>query len=180
MKNITFILLVIGTVAFMGSGTGCTTETPPDTTDTTDTTDSTGGGNNLENSFRLGLDDYDLTTVANLTSATYNKAANKTYIFITGNDAKNGDATVIMEFNGKTTGSFVANAADTAKFEMETGSGVTKEYFDANGAGVTMVVTDYGDVGGTIKGTFSGNVKKGINTLAVSKGKFEVERSPDE
>ena len=56
-------------------------------------------------------------------------------------------------------------------------NGVEWEFTD-----ITVVVSTYEDVGGVIKGTFSGTVQEegNINTMTVKNGQFNVIRAPDD
>lgn len=165
------------------SNTGCT-DTPVAPPAPVDTTDTTGGGGEdpIVNGFKIGFDQYDLTIEKSLTYGVYNKAADRTYVYVAGNDGKNGDADFDFEFPGKIAGTFTNQSPGSVMFSCGTGTvgDIKREEFASDAALFTVVVTEYGAVGEMIKGTFSGKVKKGTNTYDVSKGYFEVERLADE
>ncbi len=163
------------------SNTGCSDD--PVAPKPVDTTDTTGGGEDpIVNGFKIGFDQYDLTTEESKTYGVHNKAANRTYVYVAGNDGKNGDADFDFEFPGNMAGTFTNQAGGSVMFSCGTGTvgDIKREEFASDAALFTVVVTEYGAVGEMIKGTFSGKVKKGTNTFDVSKGYFEVERLADE
>lgn len=179
MKNLAFVLLVIAAATIGLNNTGCSEVVEPTTP--TDTTDTTETGLVLDNRFTLGFDTYTIDEDENTTSGVYNIAADRTYIFAAGNDPKNGDADFNIEFPGDSVGTFTVKD-DGIVFECGTGTKgtVKREEFSADNTNLTVIVTEYGAVGEKIKGTFSGKVMKGINSLDIKNGSFEVERSPDE
>ncbi len=177
MKNISIVLLVIIAATFGFSNTGCKdTTTDPDPVDTT-TTDTTSNSKLVK--FTLGFDAYELDVDASGTYAVYNVAANTTYIYAKGNDGKLGNGDFEMEIDSNTTGTYTT-ASGAAYLGLGTGEGVRREEFTSDDGGITIVISEYGAVGGKVKGTFSGKVRKGINSYDVKNGSFEVVRKPDE
>ena len=173
---------MIVAASFGISNTGCSdTPVTPKPVDTTDTTGG-GGGEPIVNGFKIGFDQYDLTIEESLTYGVYNKAADRTYIYVSGNDGKNGDADFDFEFKGNMAGTFTNQSGGSLVFSCGTGTvgDIKREEFASDAGLFTVVVTEYGAVGEMIKGTFSGQVKKGTNTYNVSNGYFEVERLADE
>lgn len=177
MKNISIILLALVAAVFGFSNTGCNETTEPTPVDTTN--NDTTATSNKAASFTLGFDNYELDVDGAGTYGVYNVAANKTYIYIKGNDGKLGNADFEISVDSNTVGSY-ATSTGAAYLGVGTGEGVKREEFTSDNGGVTVVITEYGAVGGKIKGTFSGTVRKGINSFQLKNGSFEVTRKPDE
>ena len=59
---------------------------------------------------------------------------------------------------------------------------IYREEFSASGSTMNIEVTEYGDIGEHIKGTFSGIVKNGrtSHSVNITKGKFDVIRRDDQ
>lgn len=170
--------MAVVAATFSVSNTGCSDPVEPTPTDTTDTT-----GNNTDaivNSFKLGFDQYDLNLVESETFGVYNKAADRVYIFVSGNDARNGDADFNIEIPNDSLGTY--DTRDGAVFEVGTGTrgDVRREEFSADNSSVKITLTEYNPVGEKIKGTFSGTVMRGIQSVQIQNGKFEVTRLQDE
>ena len=180
MKNFSIILVALAALTFGTTITGCGPETTTPTTPV-DTTD-----NNPEptftNSLKVGFVQYDMDLDKERTFGVYNTGGDKTYISVFGNDADEGDVDFNIEFPGKTVGTFTTHDGGGAVFECGTGTegDIKRQEFSADNSEFTVVVTEYGAVGEKIKGTFSGKVKRGTNTIDVPNGKFEVTRLIDE
>ena len=184
MKKLSLIILVLlaGTFA-LTTNTGCSgtgTEPLPQ-----DTTDDDPDPTEKINGFKIGIDPtYELDVVDALTYAVYNKAANKTYVFVSGNDGtkpqNEQDADFGLEFNTNMTGSYTKN--EGARIDVGTGSGIKRIEYTSDGAAITINVSEYGAVGERVKGTFSGTVKAAnqVGTVNISGGFFDVKRIEDE
>ncbi|PCJ67190.1 MAG: hypothetical protein COA58_02405 [Bacteroidetes bacterium] len=181
MKNFSLILFALTAISFGTTFTGCGPDNDP--VIITDTT-TTGGNEDpvFANSLKVGFVQYDLTTVDDKTFGVYNTASNLTYISVFGNDADEGDADFNIEIPGTDTGTFTTHNAGGGVFECGTGTegDIKRQEYSADNSEFTIKVTEYGAVGEKIKGTFSGKVKRGTNSIDVPKGKFEVTRSPNE
>lgn len=133
-------------------------------------------------SFKMGLYSYELVVNQSKTTANYNNASDLTKIVITGDDASRGKTEVKIDFPGKTIGTF--KQADGAKVLLEittNKSDPIKEvtYQTDPETNLIIGITEYGAVGDTIRGTFSGKLKVGINSYQVQNGKFAVVRKGD-
>lgn len=183
MKKITtLVLLVLAGTFAITTHTSCGSSTPPIPQDSTDNNDSNAAG--AVNGFKIGFDEYELDINASLTYGVYNKAANKTYIYVSGNDASQAEneqnAEFALEVDSNIVGSFGKN--DGARIDVGTGSGVKRLEYTSDGASITIVITEYGAPGGRIKGTFSGSVKESnaVSTTPITNGFFDVLRKDDE
>ncbi len=180
MKKLSIILLVIAATAIGLGNTGCGDTATPTPVDTTN--NDTTGTEVIVNEFKIGFDTYRLNLEDAKTYGVYNKAAKRTYIYVSGNDASNGDADFILEFEGNAKGTFNNTSPGTALLDLGTGTvgNVRREEFTSDGGTVTIMVTEYGAVGEKIKGTFSGTVMKGVNSVQIKNGQFQVTRVADE
>lgn len=177
MKNLSFILLVLFAVGFAVSTTSCGGDDTGGTPVPTDTTEVV----TYENTIEVGFDLYELDVRANLTEGFFESATNNTVIFVSGNDGSEGDADFNITVPGKDLGTYTTSG-DGATFEAGTGAvgDVRRTEYNADATPMTIVITEYGDVGERIKGTFSGQVKNtSSQTLDIKNGKFDVERTPD-
>ncbi|MFY0643381.1 MAG: hypothetical protein JXR19_02835 [Bacteroidia bacterium] len=184
MKKLSLFILVLlaGTFA-LTTNTSCSgsgSEPLPD-----DTTDNNPDPVAKVNGFKIGIDPtYELDIVEPLTYAVYNKAANKTYVFVSGNDGtkpqNEQDADFGLEFNTNMMGTYTKN--EGARIDVGTGSGIKRIEYTSDGAAITITVTEYGAVGGRVKGTFSGTVKAAnqVGTVNITGGFFDVKRIDDE
>ncbi len=95
--------------------------------------------------------------------------------------SNNKNVSVIIAFSGKSTGTFAWDTTSSSIGFGFTFGGVT--YSGIPGQGKTTV-TQYGDVGSAIKGTFSGNVfgvsGSTIDTIQISNGQFSMIRGKDQ
>lgn len=183
MKKLSLVLLVAVATALSMGTTSCGPETTNPTPTTTDSTD-TGGNIEVVNSVTVGLQAYSIVTEAERTNSTYVTAKDETEIICFGNDAEAGDIDFQITFSGKSTGTYVSNStgADKVVFGLGTGTegDVRRQEHDAGSTALTVVVTEYGNIGGLVKGTFSGQVKnQNGQTINISKGIFEVVRKAD-
>lgn len=169
--------MVVVAATFSVSNTGCSDPVEPTPTDTTDTTDT---ADPIVNSFTIGFDQYDLNLIESETFGVYNTAADRVYIYVSGNDSKNGFADFNIEIPNDSLGTY--DTRNGAVFEVGTGTkgDVRREEFSADNSTLTVVLTEYGAVGEKIKGTFSGTVMRGIQSVQIKNGKFEVTRIDDE
>lgn len=183
MKKITILFLAAIVFAAMFGTTGCgpepvTQPTPVDTTSTEDTTDTYKGINTIT----VGLKPYNLTISAAASYAVYNKAANTTYIVVSGTDKTNGVASFKIEATGDKTGTFTTQSNGGLVFDCSTGlpEDVRFQEYSAANSNFTTTITEYGAVGERIKGTFSGTVKIGASSVEISNGQFDMLRKPNE
>ena len=180
MKNFSIILFALAALTLGSTITGCGPEptTPTVPVDTTkDNPEPT-----FTNSIKVGFVEYDLNLDEDRTFGVYNVPSNSTYISVFGNDGTNGDVDFNIEFPGNTTGTFTTHDGGGGVFECGTGTigDVKRQEYSADNSEFTIVVTEYGAPGEMIKGTMSGKVKRGTNTIDVPNGKFEVVRAIDE
>lgn len=159
--------------------TSCGDDPPPTTPDGNGDDDPIVTYNNL----KVGFDQYNLQLDPNQTTAWYDAGSDETVIFIVGNDVSaqdNGQAEVEIRFPGNTTGDFKQADSDQVLLEVSTGVSPTRvEYGMDNNSNVMISCSDYGEVGDTIWGTFSGLLKSGINSRQVDNGEFAVVRAAD-
>lgn len=183
MKKITLILLVFVAAIFaLTTNTGCSGGTNPIPQDTT--SNDTTPEKTISNGFTAGFDVFKLDVVDALTYGVYNKAANKTYIFVSGNDGtrpeNEQDADIAIELDSNIVGTFTKN--EGARIDLGTGSGIKRTEYTSDGYAVTVVITQYDAPGGRIKGTFSGTIKAAnqVSSVQLKSGYFDVKRKDDE
>ena len=94
---------------------------------------------------------------------------------------RNGSFNVFLVTLGKTVGTF--NAAGGAKNTMSLENSDLNPYVSSATSPYSITITEYGAVGGKIKGTFSGTLNRvkesKVQTVTISNGKFEVTRAAD-
>jgi hypothetical protein len=184
MKKISLILIVLSTVYIGSISTGCSdkpvaTPTPIDTTNTGDTS----GNAVIDNQINIGIKLYKLVTSKEGATGAYSVSTSKTTIAVDGIDSKNGPANFDIKFTGTNKGTFTMAGGN---LEFACGRGelntVYREEFGATGSIFTVDITEYGPVGGNIKGTFSGTVKnlKTGQSVDVTLGVFSVTRGVDQ
>ncbi|MDA8886839.1 hypothetical protein N9I68_04605 [Bacteroidia bacterium] len=179
MKNISFILFVLAALVVGTGTTSCGSD--PVTLPSTDTlTEDTTIVEELNNQIQIRFDLYKLNLNVSETDAYYNIDEGKTVVAVVGNDVDYGNANFLIKFDGKSTGTFTTQNNGGGSFEAGIGEGIKREEFNANSSDLTISVTEYGEVGEMIKGTFFGKVKN-INSqsVEVKNGKFEVTRTKD-
>lgn len=182
MKKISFILMVLSALYIGSTSTGCSEDTvaTPKTTDTTATEDTTTV--TAENQVNIGIKFYNIIPSAEGAVGRYSASTSKTTIAVDGIDAKNGPVNFDIKFTGTKTGTFTMAGGN---LEFSCGRGelntVYREEFGAAGSVFTVDITEYGAVGGKIKGTFSGTVKnaKTGQSVPVTLGVFSVTRGTD-
>jgi hypothetical protein len=185
MKKITTIILALVSLTAMFGTIGCSSDpvTKPSTTDTTDTTDTdTVVIKTVFNQIKVGLEFYDLDISEASSFAVYNAASNTTLLFVKGNDPVFGDADFNLEFPGNMTETFTTHNDGGLTFDCGTGAlgDIQRQEYSADNSAFTAIITEYGAVGEQVKGTFSGVVKIGTNSVNVTEGKFDVVRIADE
>jgi hypothetical protein len=184
MKKISLILIVLSTVYIGSISTGCSdkpvaTPAPKDTT----TTGDTSGNVVTDNQLNIGIKLYKLVTSKEGAKGGYSVSTSKTTISVDGTDSKNGPANFDIKFTGTKAGTFTIAGGN---LEFACGRGeqntVYREEFGAAGSIFTVDITEYGPVGGKIKGTFSGTVKnvKTGQSVPVTLGVFSVTRGVDQ
>ncbi|MGK0369691.1 MAG: hypothetical protein ACJAYZ_001565 [Bacteroidia bacterium] len=181
MKNITIIILSIVSLAAMFGTTGCGAD--PVTKPAADTTDTdTVVTRTVFNQMKVGLELYDLNLSDEESFAVYNATSNTTLLFVKGNDPVNGDADFNLEFTGNMADTFTTHNDGGLTFACGTGTigDIKRQEYSADNTALTAIVTEYGAVGAKVKGTFSGVVKIGTNSVNISEGKFNVVRISDE
>lgn len=177
MKNISFIIWVMCALGFAVCTSSCGGDESGGTPTPTDTVEV----KTFENTIQVGFDLYELDVRENLTEGFYESMSDNTVIFVSGNDSEEGDCDFNITIPGKDLGSYTTST-DGATFEAGTGTvgDVRRIEYNSDGTTMTIEITEYGDVGERIKGTFSGQVKNtSSQTLDVRNGKFDVERTPD-
>ncbi len=181
MKFIKILILgaFIMPALLLSSGCGDDTSTPPAKNDdnNNNTTDPI-----VYTSFKMGLYFYQLVLTTTGNTANYKTAFDITRIIITGNDSKQGKTEVLMEFPGNKPGIFKQADEDDVLLEITGNKGdKVKEvtYQTDPETNLIINVLEYGAVGDTIRGTFSGKLKVGINSYLVKEGKFAVQRKDD-
>lgn len=185
MKKFSFILFVAVAVIIGMSTTGCGDDTPePNKTTPVDSTNTGGGEETFNNKVTVGFTDYSIVTEAARTVAIYNSANDETSITVFGVDAKEGDIDFQISFKGKAEQGYLSSASDATKVVFGLGTGTVgsakRTEHNALSTDLTVTVTEYGAVGGKIKGVFSGKVKNNFNqTIDIKNGEFEVIRKAD-
>jgi hypothetical protein len=182
MKNLSFILFVFAALVIGSAITGCGGDDalPVASADTTD--DSGGTTVTFKNKVKVGFDDYSIVEDPVLTTGNYNKTTGNTEVNVFGTDANNGDVNFSLTFPGKLVGTDFRTLAPGTSFSIGVGTIGEKERTEYSASSTEFVinVTEYGDVGGRIKGTFSGQAKSPASqTINITKGEFDVERSVD-
>jgi hypothetical protein len=143
------------------------------------------------NQFKIGFEIYKLDIVEDLSTSTYFPTSDETVIYVTGNSSKDvssgvveGNATFEIIIKGQGTNKGIYKQTDLSPgeitLEVTTGSPPKlSEYSFDTKSNIIVEITEYGKEGGIVKGTFSGILKDGLNTGAVSGGLFEVKRAPN-
>lgn len=156
--------------------------TPPVVTTPVDTT-----APKPVNKFRAGFEVYNLDINADLTFGAYNKSSGQTEIQADGVSSKNsipgavsGPGDFKITFEGSGVGTYTQASGKFVNLEVGTDVGVKRnEYGTDDKSAVVITVTEWGAVGGRIKGTFTGTLKTGINSIVIDQGVFDVLRKPD-
>ena len=182
MKNLSFIIFVFAALLVGSTITGCGGDDPVPTpmTGNTDTTEETSAKNQVT----VGLVAYNnIETETERTVARYNSTSDVTEIILYGSDPTNGAIDFNIEVPGQTAKLFSREDNDGTAFQIGTGiiGDLKRKEYSALTTPFTITVTEYGAVGGRIKGTFSGKVKNNNTgqTLDISKGVFDIERKAD-
>lgn len=140
------------------------------------------------NKFRAGFEVYNLDINADLSYAFYTASSNQTAIQVYGVSTKNsipgavaGPGDFKITFEGTGVGTYKQSDGIFMDLQVGTDEGVKRNEYgtDAN-SNVIVNVTEYGAVGGRIKGTFSGTLKTGINSITIDQGVFDIERKPNQ
>lgn len=139
-----------------------------------------GGNNNntggMSASVTLNGDGFNNKSLNfNAASAGYSNSEALTGVVFSGADS----ITVSLVFAGKTTGTYTVSVGSDN--ELENGfviiKGSSKYYISKGGS---IKVTEYGNVGGYIKGTFNGTAEDEYTNTTVSvSGSFSALRQPD-
>lgn len=124
------------------------------------------------------------TSTPGTSVSAFSTSNNATGVTVSGGTYKidGQDVTAVITFPGKTSGSFTYPANNVA-VGLVIGSGVGGENFTSGNSSGTILVSEYGSVGGKVRGTFSGSMMyiKGISapvSVNVS-GTFEGVRLAD-
>jgi len=139
------------------------------------------------NKFKAGFEIYNLDIIADLTFGAYNKMSGQTEVQVDGVSSKNsipgavsGPGDFKLTFEGKGVGAYTQSSGKYINLEVGTEAGIKRNEYGTDGnSNVTITVTEWGDEGGRIKGTFSGKLKTGINSIEITGGAFDVLRKPD-
>ncbi|MDB4160942.1 hypothetical protein N9772_01070 [Bacteroidia bacterium] len=182
MKKFSVILLMAVAAIIGTTTTSCGGEDPvAPKVSTTDTTETAVEANNK---VRVGLKDYSIVEEAARTNSTYISGEDKTAIIVFGSDNTHGDIDFQITFKGKSTGTYTSSEVGDNGLVFGLGTGtegdVRRQEHEASTTTLTVIVTEYGEVGEQVKGTFSGQVKN-VNgqTVNISNGEFEVTRKED-
>jgi hypothetical protein len=134
----------------------------------------------LPNQLNIGVVLYKLVTSTEGASGQYTVASGKTRILVDGVDDKNGIANFDITLTGNTAKTYTI-ADLNLEFACGRGEGIKQEAFSSSNQVMTVIVTEYGPVGGKIKGTFSGKAQnsKTSGSVDITQGKFEVTRKAD-
>ncbi len=183
MKKFSLTLLFAAAAVIGISTTGCGGDETPVNPKPTDTTE-TGNETQVANSVRVGLKDFSIVTETERTFGSYSTGKNETGVIVFGQDSKNGDIDFQITFPGKTAGTYITSetGANSLVFALGTGTAgdLRRQEHEASTTILTVTVTEYGSVGGKIKGTFSGQVKNASGQIVnITKGIFEVIRKAD-
>lgn len=183
MKKFSLILLVAVAAVLGMSTTGCGGDETPVNPKPADTT-TTGNETQVANSVRVGLRDFSIVTEKERTFGAYSTGKDETGVIVFGQDPKNGDIDFQITFPGKAKGTYITSetGANSLVFGLGTGTegDLKRQEHEASTTILTVSVTEYGAVGGKIKGTFSGQVKNTSGQIVnITKGIFEVVRKQD-
>ncbi len=180
MKNVKYLLIamMVAPMFFVGTGCGPDGDDTPIIVDTTPTVIDTP-----RCGFTVSFDNYQLVLENDASGAYYDMATNKTTIEVVGYSTKGvGEATITskaeveLSFNGKDTGMMDQN---TVGFELRIATGEGTKLIESTSDvtnALTVNISEFGEVGELVKGTFTGKLKTGINSRDFSKGYFEVTR----
>ncbi|MFT4522973.1 MAG: hypothetical protein ACI8ZN_001925 [Bacteroidia bacterium] len=181
--KILVIALMLSPLFFVNTGCGDDPVVTPKDTTPTQAEDTAFAG------FKMGFDIYALVLDKNQTDAHYESGSNTTKIDVTGYSKAvsgtgivEGKGIIELTFPGKAAASFDQTKGDIVEMEITTGTPPTLNGYSWDAQSKMKInITEYGDVGGKIKGTFSGVLKtNGIGSITVANGFFEVERSADQ
>ena len=139
------------------------------------------------NKFRAGFEIYNLDITEDVTFGAYHKNAGLTAIQVFGVSSKNsipgavsGPGDFKITFEGKGVGTYKQESGIYVNLEVGTDAGIKRnEYGTDSKSNVVITVTEWGEVGGRIKGTFTGTLKTGINSIVIDQGVFDVQRKAD-
>lgn len=153
-----------------------------------------GGGEKI--SFALQGDGFSNQSFAVGSSSTntvalgaYNVPDNYTGVGVAGNISAGKSISAVIVFRGKTTGEYALGPdeqEDEAYMTLLVKDGSTEKMYTATENAGTLKVSNYGNVGGKIEGTFSATLTRidlttgGTSTVTISNGKFSVARVADE
>lgn len=100
---------------------------------------------------------------------------------IIADSAETPDNYVYFDIEGVAEGTFSESIEGSACFEYVIPAGNNFLDESTTPGDFTFTISEFGDVGGTIKGTFSGEVKESgtANVYALTNGFFEVMRKAD-
>lgn len=183
MKNVKYLLIAMMVAPMFFVGTGCGPDdtvkpTPVDTSDTTEFKDSVTLG------FTIGVDKYQAIIDADRSGSYYNSSTDITTIEMYGQSTKGefgasetGPAAMELSFKGKMPVDLNEMSADF-DFRIITGEGAKKQEYQTDPTNqLTVKITEYGEPGELVKGTFSGKLKTNLNSYPVNSGKFEILRT---
>ena len=183
MEKLKYVLIALLLSPLFIAQVGCSDDevppTPPADTTTTEIDTPRVG-------FTVSFQNYQLVLDDNQSSASYRKDLDQTEIVAVGYSTKGesgasitSKAEIELVFGGKTTGLYTENSTDFS-FEIATGEGAKRvESSSDNTTPCAVTVTEYGEVGEKIKGTFTADLKSGISSRTFSKGFFDMVRDSD-
>ena len=152
--------------------------TPTDTTDVNDTTETVSA------TVMVGFTEYEVVTDQSLSSANYVAGNDETDIYMVGNanNSSNTPIEILLTVPGNMTGTFKQAEGDAVDITVDVeaaGSVKYKQYDQDTDSKSEITITEYGDVGGEIKGTFKGRLKANLTGEEIS-GTFTVKRGADQ
>jgi len=180
LRIIMIALLVSPALLFTtGCGDDTVTPTPVDTTE--------DNSPDIFNRFTAGFEQYDLVIEPNSTYGVFNATTGLTTINVVGESTRvvgtpvvDGHAEMEIKVYTDDVGTYRQADQDDVEIEVATGEGIRREEFSwDDNSNMVVSITQYDSVGGIIKGTFSGVLKNGINSVTFKNGEFQVERIED-
>jgi hypothetical protein len=176
------IVLLFAPLAFVNTSCGGD-DTPPVVNDTTEEEEE----EILNNKFTLGFDTYLIDTRDGNVDCYYTAGSDEITISVfgfskaqsgTGIVDGRGEFEIILE--GSDAGTYSQGNGDKVTLEVSTGEGARKtDYSYDDNSNIVVNIQEWGEVGDTIRGTFSGTLKANLNSRDVKDGSFEVVRLAD-
>jgi len=183
MKALRIIMIALLVSPALLFTTGCGDDAPaPTPVDTTE-----DNSPEIFNRFTAGFEQYDLVIDPNTSYGVFNATTGLTTINVVGESTRvvgtpvvDGHAEIEIKVYAGDVGTYRQDDQDDVEIEVATGEGVRREEFSwTDRSGMIVSISQYDSVGGIIKGTFSGVLQNGINSVTFKNGEFQVERIED-